>query len=181
MDTSIDGGAGNDTWLGIGGNDVFYVASGLSNLISVENINGGANTDQIVTTAGDDILDFSIGPTLTSIEEIIGGAGNDTITVATSAATNYRGSAGADTFSVTTTSAESTILDFDDTGDDRIDLSNFGLSMAQVQALTTQSGADIRIDLTAAAGSNGAGTGDIILVGTTLSSLDFTGSTDFII
>jgi hypothetical protein len=42
--------------------------------------------------------------------------------------------------------------------------------------LATQSGADIRIDLTAV-----AGTGDIILVGTTLGSLDFTGSTDFIV
>ncbi|MCC7091210.1 MAG: hypothetical protein IT524_04500, partial [Nitrosomonas sp.] len=153
----------------------------LGNLISVENINGGASTDQIVATAGDDVLDFSTGPTLTSIEEINGGSGNDTITVSNALATNYRGSAGTDTFVVTTASAESTILDFDDAGDDRIDLSNFGLSLAQIQALTTQVGADIRIDLTSASGSGGAGTGDIILVGTNLTTLDFAGTTDFIL
>ncbi|MXS78219.1 hypothetical protein ABF87_09650, partial [Nitrosomonas sp. JL21] len=118
---------------------------------------------------------------LTSIEEINGGSGNDTITVSNALATNYRGSAGTDTFVVTTASAESTILDFDDAGDDRIDLSNFGLSLAQIQALTTQVGADIRIDLTSASGSGGAGTGDIILVGTNLTTLDFAGTTDFIL
>ncbi|MBS0498622.1 MAG: hypothetical protein JSR51_13430, partial [Proteobacteria bacterium] len=167
------------------GNDYFFVSGttkNLDNLTSIEAIDGGAGYDRIFGSSGNDTLDFSSGnPSLANIEEIDGAAGNDTITASTSLATSYRGSAGADTFVVTNSSAESTILDFDDTGDDRIDLSSFGLSLAEVQALTTQSGADIRIELTAAAGSNGAGTGDIILVGTTLGSLDFTGSTDFIV
>ncbi|MBY0499864.1 MAG: hypothetical protein K2P74_09710, partial [Nitrosomonas sp.] len=137
---------------------------------------GGGGNDRILATAGDDILDFTNGPTLTSIEEINGGSGNDTITVSNAWATNYRGSAGNDTFVVTTSSAQSTILDFDDSGDDVINLSNFGLTLAQIQALSTAEGANVRIDLTSAAGS-----GDIILVGTTLASLDFTGSSDFIV
>ncbi|SDU29587.1 hypothetical protein SAMN05216406_14521, partial [Nitrosomonas ureae] len=145
-------------------------------------IDGAGGYDRIVGTSGNDTIDFSSGnPSLAGIEETDGGSGNDTITVSNALATSYRGSAGNDTFVVTTSSAESAILDFDDSGDDVINLSNFGLTLAQIQALSATEGANVRIDLTSAAGSGGAGTGDIILVGTTLASLDFAGNSDFII
>jgi Ca2+-binding RTX toxin-like protein len=183
LDT-IHGGNGTDTWLGSSGNDYFYVSgtsSNLQNLNSIEVINGGTNGyDRIVGSSGADTIDFSLAtsPSLIDIDEIDGGSGNDTITVSNALATNYRGSAGNDIFVVTTSSAQSTILDFDDSGNDVIDLSDFGLTFAQIQALSIAEGADVRIDLTSAAGSEGAGTGDIILVGTTLASLD---SSDFIV
>ncbi len=92
----IDGGDGTDTLLGSVYNDTFRVASNLSNLNSIEAIDGGAGTnDRILGTTGDDTIDLS-GITISGIELIDGGADNDTIT-GTDAADVIRGDSGDDT------------------------------------------------------------------------------------
>jgi len=84
----FDGGAGYDVIKGSGANDVVHVLSRLTNLKSIEEIDGGGgNNDRIVATSGHDVLDFS-KIKLTGIEQIALGAGNDWV----------RGSAGADHF-----------------------------------------------------------------------------------
>ena len=181
----INGGDDSDTWLGGTGTDFFFVSGttgNLDNLTSIENIDGGAGYDRIFGSTGDDTINFSSGnPTLANIEEIDGGSGADTITASTSIAASYRGSAGADTFVVTTTSADTSILDFNDSGNDVIDLTSFGFGdIADVFDLATENGGNVTIDLTNASSQAPAvnGTGDIILVGTTLASLSVN---DFII
>ncbi|MDO8608819.1 MAG: tandem-95 repeat protein [Phaeospirillum sp.] len=86
-DTYI-GGGGTDTITGAAGwsNDVIRVDNNLSNLSSVEAIDGGSAYDTILAGSGNDTLDFS-DTTIRNVELIDGGAGNDTIT----------GSAGSDT------------------------------------------------------------------------------------
>jgi Ca2+-binding RTX toxin-like protein len=76
----MNGGNGNDTWLGSDYGDTFRVNSNLANLTSIETINGGGSYDTILGTSDADVLNFSSGPTLLNIEEINGGGGNDTIT-----------------------------------------------------------------------------------------------------
>ncbi len=84
----FDGGAGYDVIRGSGANDVVHVLSHLTNLKSIEEIDGGGGSnDRIVTTSGHDVLDFS-KIKLTGIEQIALGAGNDWV----------RGSAGGDRF-----------------------------------------------------------------------------------
>ncbi len=93
LDT-IHGGNDTDTWLGSTGTDYFYVNSDLSNLDSVEIINGSGGYDKIIATNGGDIINFS-ALTLNSIEEIDAGAGNDFIT-GTGSANTLRGGTGVD-------------------------------------------------------------------------------------
>ncbi|SMX47012.1 Bifunctional hemolysin/adenylate cyclase precursor [Maliponia aquimaris] len=57
---------------------MFNVSSGLGNLTSIEVIAGGDGYDVIRATSGDDILDFS-GYSISGVERIEGGTGNDTM------------------------------------------------------------------------------------------------------
>jgi Ca2+-binding RTX toxin-like protein len=77
---SIIGGAGTDKVLGFGASTNFHVTSGLGNLSSIEEINGGGSAFHILGSTGNDTLNFSAGPTLIGVTDIHGGDGNDSIT-----------------------------------------------------------------------------------------------------
>ncbi len=71
----IDGGEGHDKTVGSRYSDVFGVEDNLSNLTSVEEIDGGSGGhDVVLGTDGDDTLDMSTIQ-LTNIDEIDGGSG----------------------------------------------------------------------------------------------------------
>jgi hypothetical protein len=72
---AIDGGPGTDRLLGSGGDDV----SGIRSLTGIESIDGGAGFDKLQLASGGRVLDLS-GMSVTGIERIVGGSGNDTIT-----------------------------------------------------------------------------------------------------
>jgi Ca2+-binding RTX toxin-like protein len=88
---TIIGGSGTDQILGFGANANFYVTSGLGNLSSIEEINGGGSDFHIIGSGGADTLNFSTGPTLTGVADIQGGAGDDIITGGSSADKIYGG------------------------------------------------------------------------------------------
>ena len=92
----FDGGEGNDTILGSKGNDTIQVSDGLANIQNIETIDGGDGYDVLQGGKGDDVLDFSNGPALVNIEEIDGGAGNDTI-IGTAGDDTINGGKGNDT------------------------------------------------------------------------------------
>ena len=92
----FDGGEGNDTILGSKGNDTIQVSDGLANIQNIETIDGGDGYDVLQGGKGDDLLDFSNGPALVNIEEIDGGAGNDTI-IGTAGDDTINGGKGNDT------------------------------------------------------------------------------------
>lgn len=73
------GGTGTDTILGSGWNDTLGLASIAGNLDGIETIDMGGGYDKVLLTSGDDTLDLS-GMTVSSVELIDGGAGNDTVT-----------------------------------------------------------------------------------------------------
>ena len=175
LDT-IDGGTGTNTWLGSGGNDYFRVTDNIGNLTNIQAIDGGAGYDKILGTGGDDHLDFSNpGFTLTGIEEIDAGAGNDTVTTSNlTGGINYRGGSGDDTFVFQASAKSATILDFNDSGNDKIDLHALGFAdLAAVQTASSQVGADVHIDI--------GGGHEIVLAATALGSLDFSTNSDFVI
>ncbi|WP_206075880.1 VCBS domain-containing protein [Mesorhizobium sp. Z1-4] len=109
-----DGGAGHDQIVGGWSIDVLNVTNNLSNLVSIEEIDGGDSTldrNTILATSGNDTLDFS-GLTVTRFT-IDGGAGDDIIT-GTSGADRIRG--GADNDTINGGSGDDTI--FGNGGDD---------------------------------------------------------------
>jgi T1SS-143 domain-containing protein len=105
------GGAGYDKIVGGQYKDVLHVANNLSNLTSIEEIDGGDTTpgrNRIVATDGDDTLDFS-RIVLKNID-VESGDGNDTVTVSSvssgGAAIAYNGGSGVDTLVVNLTLAQ---------------------------------------------------------------------------
>lgn len=95
-DTGFDryiGGDGIDQIVGTDGDDEIRL-SVFSGANTVEVIDGGLGVNTIVTGSSHSTLDFS-GTTLTNIESIDGGAGNDTIT-GSSAADTIIGNVGSD-------------------------------------------------------------------------------------
>ncbi len=106
----FDGGSGIDTILGGTLDDIIRVNSNLSNLISIEAIDGRGGYDKIVATDGDDVLDFS-SMSLNGIELISLGAGHDKVKGSTGNDT-FIGGAGMDRFVFDRHSGHDTILDF---------------------------------------------------------------------
>ena len=85
------------------------------------------------------------------------------------------GGSGNDVFIFVGAFGKDTNTDFN-SDDDVIDLTAFtGLTLADIQSAATQKNADVEINL------SGLGGGRITLENTTLASLDFTGSDDFLI
>ena len=72
-------GAGTDRLIGSRYNDTFRVEDGLSNLDSIEQIDGGAGYDYIRGTAASETLDFS-SLDVVNVEQIDAGYGDDTVT-----------------------------------------------------------------------------------------------------
>jgi Ca2+-binding RTX toxin-like protein len=107
----FDGGPGYDIIRGSGANDVVHVLSRLTNLKSIEEIDGGGgNNDRIVATSGNDVLDFS-KIKLTGIEQIALGAGNDWVRGSDSG-DHFAGGTGQDVFVFGPGSGHDVIADF---------------------------------------------------------------------
>ena len=76
---TVDGGEGYDQLVGTDGNDTFVMEDNMANLNSVEEIDGGTGSNKIEGTNAGETLDFT-GITLTNIEKINAGKGDDTVT-----------------------------------------------------------------------------------------------------
>jgi len=109
--SSINGRAGDDTMLGMGGNDVFDMSTGGTSSYGNDVIDGGAGTDSVEfggnarTAVGINLAAGTVAgggdggagsAQLTSIENALGGNFNDTF-VGNSFANYFRGSNGNDT------------------------------------------------------------------------------------
>jgi Ca2+-binding RTX toxin-like protein len=110
---TITGGSGNDTINGGAGNDTFIDGIGSGN----DNYNGGTGTDTIDYSSATAAVTVNLGTgsatgggndTLSSIENVIGGAGSDTVTlggggqtVSVSGVETVTGGAGNDTITIT--------------------------------------------------------------------------------
>ncbi len=94
-----DGGAGYDKIVGGWSQDVLNVTSNMSNIVSIEEIDGGDTTagrNKIVATGGHDTLDFR--NIVLKNFDVEAGAGNDTVYAANAGTgARYRGGAGDDT------------------------------------------------------------------------------------
>lgn len=136
----LDGGAGGDKLYGGAGDDTYVY--GVGDTI-IENENAG------IDTVLSSVTSMTLGYTLENITLIDGGVnatGNalDNIITGNSANNRLAGGLGADTFRFLTGSGVDTILDFQATQNDRIDLHAYN---AQGTAVITQVGADTKIDL----------------------------------
>jgi Ca2+-binding RTX toxin-like protein len=98
-----DGGAGYDKIVGGWSYDVLHVTNNLSNLVGIEEINGGDGQpgyNTIVATSGNDTLDFSqaTGKNIKLVDFVVdGGNGNDTIIGHEQSENHIHGGAGNDT------------------------------------------------------------------------------------
>ena len=139
---NVRGSLGDDT---ITGDDNINVLLGDN---GNDTINGGGGRDNIQGGNGDDILS--------------GGTGTD----------GLRGNAGNDVFVFSQGDQVDNILDFDDVGNDQIDLTDFDLSnISEVEALLQQTGDDVRLNF---------GNGDVLILrGTDIDDIDV--AADFII
>ncbi len=124
--------------------DTYSLIEGVSGSSFADVLSGDANANRLFGQGGADTITGRGGN-----DYLDGGAGNDVFV--------FGNNAGADT-----------IADFDDFGDDILQLSITGITtFGQVQAVMTQQGADVLIDFA---------TTDIILTNTTLASM---GADDF--
>ena len=183
----LDGGAGRDTVLFNGSEDgviVDLVAgtataqggfSGDDTIVNVEDVRGSRGDDMIT---GDDNTNVLLGDLGNDIiiggggrDNIQGGGGND-ILIGGTGTDGLRGNAGNDVFVFSQGDQVDNILDFDDAGNDQIDLTDFGFSnISEVQGLLQQTGNDVRLNF---------GDGDVLILrGTDLDDIDV--AADFII
>ena len=155
-DDEVHSGAARDAIFGQDGADRLYGDGGLDYIVAGsgnDTIAGGADFDEIYGQDGDDTI---LGGTNFTFDKLIGG---DVLF----------GEAGNDIFVFTAGTGGDVIGDFT-AGQDKIDLSAFGLSFVQAQANFSQVGGDGAINL---------GNGDfIVLNGVTMSTLT---AADFIL
>jgi len=146
---SIDGGAGDDSLSGAGGNDTLLGGDGNDTL------DGGANADSLVGGNGNDTASYAsataavnaslatpgtnsgdaAGDTYTSIENLLGGSGNDTLTGDTGV-NILSGGAGDDTFKATSGGTGDTYYggtSAGDAGTDTVDYSNVLTTNTSIQ------------------------------------------------
>ncbi len=130
-----------------------------------DTITGDNGINKIFGDDGNDSIDGAGGR-----DNIRGGTGNDTLDGG-AGTDGLRGDAGNDVFVFMAGNALDNVLDFDDFGNDRVDLSSFGFtSYTDVQAIMGQVGDHVRIDL---------GGSDVLLLRSTL--LADMGADDFIL
>ena len=153
-DDTLHGGAGDDDGgaAGVGlsggaGDDMLDGGAG------DDELDGGADNDTLLGGAGDDVLDGDVGN-----DKLNGGTGDDELT----------GGDGDDTFVIGLGGGFDYIVDFDDAGNDEIDLSAFTSieNYMQLQLSMREFGSSVVIDLS----DHGGGT--ITLQGTELTELD---------
>jgi Ca2+-binding RTX toxin-like protein len=148
---TIYGGRGDDTIDGGGGIDVIKGGNGNDTIL------GGKGKDTLWGGNGDDTINGG-----SKDDVIYGGPGNDTLT----------GGSHNDTFVFQTLSGNSVITDFTN-GADKLDMTTFGLTGAEIAAAATQTGSGALIDF----GQLG-GVGSVLLLGFTATDLD---ATDFVL
>jgi len=180
---ALDGGTGIDwamyndssagvsvdlTGAGAGGfaqGDTYANIENIRGSIHNDTLTGDAGINKIIGDAGNDIINGMGGR-----DNLRGGLGNDTLNGG-AGIDGLRGDAGDDVFVFVAGNGLDNVLDFDDFGNDQIDLSSFGFTTyADVQAVMQQAGSHIRIDL---------GGSDILLLRNT-AMVDMTAS-DFIL
>ena len=171
-DETLDGGDGSDLLFGLGGTDVLLGGAGNDFLY------GGRDGDTAHGQAGDDLVRGNLGSDLLTggggVDRIYGGGSNDTLQgdggndylVGENGADRIEGGTGEDsltgglfgaggdgardTFVFAPGSGFDRVLDFE-VGTDRLDVSDYGLTYAQIEAATQDAGANganARIDLT---------------------------------
>lgn len=172
----LDGGAGNDNLFGGDGDDMLVGGSGTD---AFDGGNGRDTADFSFSIAGW-VLDLASGramsgstvEVLTSIENLVGGSGNDTLTgdgtanVLDGGRGNdlLVGSLGADSFVFGNQFGSDTVGDFSSADGDVIDLSAFGLAdFAALQSLLSDAAGSTVLDL--------AGHGRLTLQGIEMASL----------
>ncbi len=178
----IDGGDGDDWLDGGAGGDQIFGGNGTNDIVAYGASLAAVTADLAsFTFSGGD----AAGDTYSGIEGVSGSGFGDSLsgdananrlfgqggadTLAGRGGNDYLdGGAANDIFVFTDNGGVDTIADFDDFGDDTIQLTISGITtFSQVQAVMTQSGADVLIDFA---------TTDIVLVNTTLASM---GADDF--
>ena len=165
---TIDGGADDDFILGEEGMDMLFGGAGADNIrggMGADTIHGGEGNDTLRGGSENDVLHGDDGN-----DTLLGESGQDTL-MGGMGADIMLGGAGDDTFVFATGDGPDRILDFDDDGNDVVDLTAFGVSdFTTLQSSMSQVGADVLIDL---------GGGDTLtLVGTQLGDLE---ASDFLI
>lgn len=173
-DDSIFGQAGNDTLLGNDGNDALFGGDGndvlagangndgLFGEAGVDTIYGGDGNDYIEGGDGNDVLWGDAGN-----DNILAGAGNDFVVLG-EGDDNFTLGAGADLVRFDFGNGRDTITDFGN-GADQIDFTWTNVTLAQLQAGTTQTSEGVLMQL---------GTGSILLVGLNVSQLEW--NSDFV-
>jgi len=165
---ALIGGIGADVLLGEAGDDTLFGDAGNDDLRGGSGndiINGGDGDDTLRGEAGNDILNGGNG-----VDRMFGGDGDDMLS-GRAGDDRLFGGDGDDTFVFNAGEGFDRIADFDDFGDDDIDLSSFGFSSyADIVAVMTQVGDHVQIDL---------GNGNIIQLDNT--DIDDMGADDFLI
>lgn len=115
--------------------------TGANKINSPDTIDGRGGNDRIVGMVGDDVIEGGAGD-----DRIFGNSGHDTL-VGGTGADRLTGQFGNDLFVFRRGDGADRITDFNQQGDDRIDLTDFGTDFAAVQRQMTAQGADILINL----------------------------------
>ncbi|MDE0332266.1 MAG: calcium-binding protein [Nitrospinae bacterium] len=148
-DDTIDGGDGDDTLFGGEDNDTIFGGAGVDGITGDagdDTIYGGADNDTLNGGAGDDTLHGDAGGDALygqdGDDRLFGGAGDDRL---------YGGD-GDDTFVFAAGDGNDTVIDFDATGGDAIDLSAFtGVTGFGDLTINAEAGGAV-IDLTSQGG-----------------------------
>ncbi|MCP9482073.1 hypothetical protein NNA36_08885 [Shimia sp. CNT1-13L.2] len=183
VDGKVDGGKGNDTLYGGRSNDDLMGAEGSDSLFGKggeDTLNGGIGTDLLNGGKGQDHL---LGGG--QADDIYGGMGDDTLYGGGGADLLaggrgddvLSGGAGADIFVFNRDAGNDLIADFTN-GQDRIDLSSFGIEVANFPADLLAAASDLKSDFTLIDLSMLGGDGAIIIKGLDFSLL---GASDFIL
>lgn len=133
-DGPIRSGLGNDNVTGTSANDVIDLGAGR------DIGRGGLGNDRILGVAGNDTLIGGAGN-----DTLIGGGGNDSLDGG-AGRDQLVGGAGADVFVFRAGYGRDTVVIFED-GIDRINLTSFGLTEAQVLAAATETAGNVEIAL----------------------------------
>ena len=141
---SLDGGAGADSMTGGGGNDVYVVDNAGDSVIEAS-LSGGI--DSVRSSVSFSLAGRYVEDLVLTGTNAIAGTGNglDNHITGNSAANTLTGGGGADSFIFTGAPGNDTIADFV-SGTDTIDLSAYGITIAQVSASSAGGNTTLAID-----------------------------------
>lgn len=183
VDGKVSGGKGNDSLYGGSSNDELMGDNGLDRLYGKggeDTLNGGAQIDRLYGGKGQDVLlggaqnDELYGGM--GDDSLLGGGGDDRL-AGGRGDDELTGGAGADIFVFNRNAGDDFIADFTN-GQDRIDLSNFGIEVSSFPADLLAAATDLKSNFTLIDLSMLGGDGSIIIKGLDFSLL---GASDFIL